>query len=630
MTASTGSSHYAKEYLSHFFSSTDIPEFAIMLEGPWGSGKTHFIKSFLEERKKILSLSDIDYIYISLFGVTSVNDIVDQIFSQLNPMLSGKFARFTSNVLFRGANFIGGIFSNNAIADKSDETNLKKLLNNLDGKILIFDDFERCHMPISEIMGIINGYVEHDKLKVILIAAENEIIPEYIDEYRRRKEKLIGKTIRISSDGQEVLDYFLNLISCASLKSAIIRRKIDILSIVGATGEQNFRSLRAILLDLDRIFCLLDNKFQETPEAVERTLIYTLAIGIENRRGRLSFEDISDMSRVHTHLHFGVSNNKMTDIHIKAQHLKKTYPSVHWIDPVIPPESLRTLFESGLVDTEYTNLKILSHPLVAGSTATPAWRQIWDIHGLSRTAYDAARIKLIDDFSKMLLCHPGELLHSIGAVIRLSELGDNVLITENLSDFVENYLIGLEKTNSLIPAPELFEGLNGSYMGLAYAHRDSKIFQKIYSQIQLYSEKALSHKMANQAPILLGLLKTNTDSIDYLNINSSENYYRDFAILHHISVLDIADLLIVDEQIQPLMRSIHDRIERALRNVSLGPEIPWFFSLSAELRTRIAKINPPFRRLAEYSLVHYMDPLLKGLLSQELEEISSIAGDLRT
>ncbi len=41
--------------------------------------------------------------------------------------------------------------------------------------ILIFDDLERCNCPVNEILGYINTYVEHDGMKVILVANQKEI-----------------------------------------------------------------------------------------------------------------------------------------------------------------------------------------------------------------------------------------------------------------------------------------------------------------------------------------------------------------------------------------------------------------------------------------------------------------------
>lgn len=41
--------------------------------------------------------------------------------------------------------------------------------------IFVFDDIERCDCPLNEVFGFINGLVEHEGTKVILVANEKEI-----------------------------------------------------------------------------------------------------------------------------------------------------------------------------------------------------------------------------------------------------------------------------------------------------------------------------------------------------------------------------------------------------------------------------------------------------------------------
>ena len=57
--------------------------------------------------------------------------------------------------------------------------NIRNLFRNLLSiglnSILIFDDLERCKIPINDLLGYINQFVEHLNLKVIIVANEKEI-----------------------------------------------------------------------------------------------------------------------------------------------------------------------------------------------------------------------------------------------------------------------------------------------------------------------------------------------------------------------------------------------------------------------------------------------------------------------
>lgn len=53
---------------------------------------------------------------------------------------------------------------------KGDNENIKG------NRIIIFDDIERCKVPIDEVYGFINDFVEHSKCKIILISDEEKIL----------------------------------------------------------------------------------------------------------------------------------------------------------------------------------------------------------------------------------------------------------------------------------------------------------------------------------------------------------------------------------------------------------------------------------------------------------------------
>jgi hypothetical protein len=60
------------------------PEYAVLLKGSWGCGKSHFVEEFIEQHK------DYKFLFVSLYGVESVDAIEDKFFQQLNPILSSK------------------------------------------------------------------------------------------------------------------------------------------------------------------------------------------------------------------------------------------------------------------------------------------------------------------------------------------------------------------------------------------------------------------------------------------------------------------------------------------------------------------------------------------------------------
>lgn len=165
-------------------------KYALLLEGSWGSGKTYFVQN---------QLVDIETTYISLNGVSSLNSLSFQLAYQLlgNGLLGKKIKKDTINKGNKIVGTAGSILASHIESKISlSFTELVKLLSgiNLKGKLIIFDDLERCGLPLEEILGFINTLVEHNQIKVLIIANETELKEN--SNYPKIKEKLIYQTFK--------------------------------------------------------------------------------------------------------------------------------------------------------------------------------------------------------------------------------------------------------------------------------------------------------------------------------------------------------------------------------------------------------------------------------------------------
>ena len=76
------------------------PQFAALIDSPWGSGKTWFIRKYFEEkRKKMDSLAEREinknkekpvFCYVSLFDISDAKEIDSSIIAQANPLFNSK------------------------------------------------------------------------------------------------------------------------------------------------------------------------------------------------------------------------------------------------------------------------------------------------------------------------------------------------------------------------------------------------------------------------------------------------------------------------------------------------------------------------------------------------------------
>lgn len=214
----------------------------MLLEGPWGSGKSHFVETYfrdrLEEARKRDAGAKYPLIHVSLFGVREPSDITTQVFEKAHPVLGGKAVKLINSVGSR----LGGLVGL-SLDPRENAALLESMALNLKDRILVFDDLERSPLPVVEVMRFINRFVEHDKLRVIVVASEDDIPEGQKEDYKGRKQKLVGKTIKVGSDPGEVLDVFTKRLKTAAVQKAIAANREQVLTTFAASGRPNFRNL---------------------------------------------------------------------------------------------------------------------------------------------------------------------------------------------------------------------------------------------------------------------------------------------------------------------------------------------------------------------------------------------------
>ena len=164
-----------------------IYNYAVLIDGDWGTGKTYFIQKSI-----IPTLEGSGYmpIYISLYGVNSTDTVSQKIALSIltNKLPSDKrtvakqcLPAIGSFVLPIGQTLLNatGIsilepFFKSPVEDIPWDTIFKKF-NDSRKRIFIFDDLERCSLPINEILGYINSLVEHESEKVLIVANQQAI-----------------------------------------------------------------------------------------------------------------------------------------------------------------------------------------------------------------------------------------------------------------------------------------------------------------------------------------------------------------------------------------------------------------------------------------------------------------------
>lgn len=237
------------------------PQYAVLLKGKWGCGKTHFINHWIGACQKQDAVDKVlEPVYVSLYGLSETKQIKTAINRVLYPILYGKAAKAGKTLL----NFMAAIvlkcdvdldkdgnsdFSMNSELDllsifKSEDEQVKK------GNLLIFDDLERCDIPMKKLLGFLNYFVEQCHCHLIIIGDEDKITEgENKKIFGDFKEKTIGREFEIDMDIHSALDSFVNQ---TPTNNFVVGHQKQIEKFFAMTECNNLRILRQALWDFSR------------------------------------------------------------------------------------------------------------------------------------------------------------------------------------------------------------------------------------------------------------------------------------------------------------------------------------------------------------------------------------------
>ena len=317
---------------------SDYTDYAIMINGEWGSGKTYFWNNKIRNKIESMQVNGkkLTTIYMSLYGISNLEEISKKIFIETTQLMDKNLKKFMDSngqttipeyakTGLDMANFFG-VTQN---GDKIDYANFFST----DDKVLCFDDLERANVDVIDILGYINNFVEHDHIKTIIICNEKELstklksnniemktfIATYLldkeskllttdkpmvekikdtiedvfdkaNDYERIKEKLIGETFEYQPEFAYIINGILmryekypDLIRFLKSNTGLITSTFE------KSGTRNLRILKHALADFKKVFDMVTSSYPNTNNRILQTmLIFTIAISFEIKAGKIT------------------------------------------------------------------------------------------------------------------------------------------------------------------------------------------------------------------------------------------------------------------------------------------------------------------------------------------------------
>ena len=316
----------------------DYTDYAIMINGEWGSGKTYFWNNKIRNKIDSLTFNGKKYttIYMSLYGISNLEEISKKIYIETTQLMDKNMKKYMEShdktsipeyakTGLDMAHFFGA-------SQKDGKIDYGKFFAT-DDKVLCFDDLERANVYVIDILGYINNFVEHDHIKTIIICNEKELATklkssnlemktfiatylldkegsllstdkpmvekiaekiEYVfdkaNDYERIKEKLIGETFEYAPK----FNYIINgLLMRYEGNAELIRFLREHTNLITNTfiksGTRNLRILKHALNDFQKIFETVNKFYPNTNIRVLQTmLIFTIAVSFEIKAGKIT------------------------------------------------------------------------------------------------------------------------------------------------------------------------------------------------------------------------------------------------------------------------------------------------------------------------------------------------------
>ncbi|UWQ98491.1 KAP family NTPase [Rhodobacteraceae bacterium S2214] len=569
------------------------PGFALLLDAPWGAGKTHFIKS-------VTKCDTNDKIhYVTLNGVDTPTAFRRALLASMPEAslasAAGAFGKAVSGLA--GVGDLGS-FAQNAIEDRA--------IANLPDAI-IFDDLERCTMEAPVLLGLLNEFVEHQDKNIILIA--NITTDEYAhkDVFLSRQEKVVGRTVRLKPEAGAVLGVFVDALPDGAGKDWMTENKDVVLQVFHDAGSQNLRILRQVVHDCAAVLDQIDDDLMAAKHAVKRFVVTYLALAIALIGNEISAEDVKNRDDFSTFRSGkGDEPTKMRQLDRKHRHAELFAGNSANILPVGLGEMLLVHGYATAVDL---NIQLRLTGQFKAEDANPLWQRavLWRDCGHQELTVLIQEMHAC--LSKSVAAIPGQYLHVADNYLRLSDLGATPLqsgaalkaITDRIAEIASRPGFGVPHSRG-----DYGWSSKGGFSYGGYLSSPTPAFATVMETMKAAQDKAFEASLPTHAAHLQNVFEEDHERfrLHFVYNGQGANFY-DTPILHLMDVNTIATALfalIRDGRSEALGETVEVLVKR------YGPDTDWPEELQwvADVKERLLALAEAEDRVAVALVGHFI------------------------
>lgn len=586
---------------------------AILVEGPWGSGKTYFLEKIYEPdrqaKAKAQRFYKTPFLFVSLFGVKTAADVEKRIHRAASPgeVAVGK----TVGTIVSGALEFFKI--KDATKTTFDAIEKRAAGRHVDF-ILVFDDLERVEKgALGEVMGLVNSLITMGERRVILVGDEEKLLKIHKNaNWDEQNEKIVGRRARIEADVESVVRRSVEEVSDAPTKSFMTEHVDVLIDLANRSHVENLRNLTWAIVNGARFVrsLLTDAEIREGHvDHVARTMLVVVATTLWYRSNKLSKESLGILPNLSMTLvarSIGRHDQKKNEDPetTVAKQFSETFADLAVESPPLEYGRIIDFEASGILDdSEFTTWTKSQFGFGKGRLE-PSWRRLWHSYERPMSHTDEAIEELAEELAKRTHTKRGLILHAAGLAIKHGKAGDDRLTNgAEVVSFFKFYIDDLVESGSLqvnhiAPLPIEHE----SAAGLGFHSKDTPEFKEIYQYLnekQAVVEKVALEKRADEI-----VKEAEANDLDALHkLNMIDDDLSRNPVLLSIDVDRMANLISSDvPALNVGSRLLAYRYHHGRHGEPLMTEIPWARKVYEAVIAKVDQWPEPHRSMSKEAM----------------------------
>lgn len=502
----------------------DKPGYALLLNAPWGAGKTHLIRTTVPKN---------DARYVSLSGVDNEDEFRRALLRE----------SIAASTLERGsslATIAGQIFRRPQLGDLVSRFAEEHLLAQLPDT-LIFDDLERCTLKPEVLFGLINEHVEHRRRRVLLVANEERHPSTKL--FRSRKEKIVGRTVTVAANFGSAFPLFLDSLPAGVGREYLAANESLVARVFSDSKNQNLRLLRNTMLETSSLLNRIEEEYFLAKDTMARFVCTYMALTMALMRGDITKKDIKKRSdfRIAWPNEENSDDDRLEGLRKLYKKHREGYEIYSHTGAALSDEIAHELFVTGYMPTDALNAAIDKTSQFVVDDDDTLWKSM--VHWGEQS--DEKLAQLLDDaytyVFKSTSISPGPFIHIVDALHQVHQYGG---LENDLSFSVDDVIEKIEtlQTTGGIPAADFGELFgwskeDGRFAYGGYAFSLTTEMQRLADAMTSAQMKSFEQTLPEHASALLELFCNDPSSlIDMIEFRQDLRSFHRYPIFQHVSV----------------------------------------------------------------------------------------------